>query len=67
MIRSPCIRRCIYDYEKNHCTGCFRTQEDISNWWKLTEAEKRKVVRKAKKRSSEGIRLDEDAVLKTVA
>tara|TARA_R100000808_G_C2154691_1_gene165910 strand:+ start:7653 stop:7829 length:177 start_codon:yes stop_codon:yes gene_type:complete len=27
---SPCTGYCVYDYEEDHCLGCFRTLEEIS-------------------------------------
>ena len=31
-IKSPCIKICVIDHEKEICVGCFRTIAEIANW-----------------------------------
>lgn len=50
MIKSPCTRHC--KVKENHCTGCFRTVEEISNWRNMNEQEKREVCFKICLRAS---------------
>lgn len=49
-MKSPCISQCLYNFEENHCVGCFRTLTEIESWWKLSEEEKRKVLKQIKER-----------------
>lgn len=53
-MRSPCISKCLYNFDKNHCTGCFRTLEEIGSWWKLTETEKAEVLQRCQERRESG-------------
>jgi len=45
---SPCTGCCFYDHEKDHCTACFRTLEEIGEWERMTEAEKHDVVKRCR-------------------
>ncbi len=47
---SPCIKKCAYDKEIGHCTGCGRTLEEIAFWYKLTTEEKKIILKKCNKR-----------------
>ncbi|TGL51603.1 DUF1289 domain-containing protein [Leptospira kemamanensis] len=40
---SPCTKVCMMDPESGLCAGCFRTIEEIGNWSRMTEEEKKKV------------------------
>ena len=53
-MKSPCIGVCIYNHEKNYCTGCFRTLKEIGRWYSMTEKEKRKTMEGAAERSATG-------------
>ena len=50
MIKSPCTGHC--RVKEGHCTGCFRTVEEISNWRSMGEQEKREVCFKICNRRS---------------
>ena len=50
MIKSPCTKHC--RVREGHCTGCFRTVEEISNWRHMSEKEKREVCFKVCNRQS---------------
>ena len=54
-VKSPCIKVCKYDIEKN-CIGCHRSMEEISNWILLSDDEKRQVLKNAEKRSKTPIK-----------
>jgi len=41
-IVSPCQNVC--KIEDNTCIGCFRTLEQISNWTKMSDEERKKIV-----------------------
>jgi predicted Fe-S protein YdhL (DUF1289 family) len=41
-IQSPCVDLCIMD--DGVCTGCGMTQQESTNWPKMTDAQRRKVI-----------------------
>lgn len=41
-VQSPCIDLCIM--ENGVCTGCGMTQQESTNWPKMTNEERRKVI-----------------------
>ena len=45
-IKSPCIKVCKYDSEKN-CMGCHRSMDEISNWIFYNDDEKKQVLKNA--------------------
>ena len=47
--KSPCISVCVLD-EKDICMGCFRSAEEITDWFMATDEQKREVLRKAQER-----------------
>ncbi len=47
---SPCIDLCIYDYDKDFCTGCGRTLDEVSYWNYFTPQEKQQILKKCKKK-----------------
>ena len=49
-VRSPCVRECLYDYDKDSCTGCGRTLDEITYWNDYTNQEKQEILKKSKKR-----------------
>lgn len=56
-MKSPCISQCLYNFEKNHCVGCFRTLEEIGRWYKTDEAGRREILKKIKERRRESGRM----------
>jgi predicted Fe-S protein YdhL (DUF1289 family) len=46
---SPCILVCVYDYDKDFCTGCGRNLEEISCWNNYAFQEKEIILEKCKK------------------
>lgn len=52
-IESPCEDSCKYD-ENNICIGCYRSKSEIVSWWKLTNEEKIKVLKKVEIRKQPG-------------
>jgi predicted Fe-S protein YdhL (DUF1289 family) len=46
-VQSPCIDLCIM--EDGVCTGCGMTQKESTNWPKMTNEERRKVIERLKK------------------
>jgi predicted Fe-S protein YdhL (DUF1289 family) len=45
-IPSPCIRVCNFDYEKEICLSCKRTLDEISNWLRMSNDEKKQVLKR---------------------
>ena len=44
MIDSPCNDICTQDLQSGLCIGCKRTQEEIANWIKYTDEQKKQVL-----------------------
>lgn len=51
-IASPCIGVCSMDDLSGLCMGCFRTIEEIRNWWDLDETSKQAIIAQASERES---------------
>ena len=49
-IESPCISVCAMDEVTGFCQGCYRTIEEIKQWWDLDNTQKQLVVQKANER-----------------
>ena len=43
-IPSPCVGVCIAN-NRGYCNGCFRSRDERQYWFKLSDAQKREVVR----------------------
>ena len=48
-IKSPCIQVCTLDEDKV-CMGCYRTQDEIRNWFRMNDKEKEQVLKNSEKR-----------------
>ena len=46
---SPCISVCALD-DNNICTGCYRSAEEITDWFMASDEQKREVLRRAQER-----------------
>ncbi len=51
-IDSPCIGVCSMDDLSGLCMGCFRTMDEIQNWWDMDDAGKQAVIEQASVRES---------------
>ena len=49
---SPCVNICIVHPQANICTGCFRTIDEISNWSRMSESERKGIIKVLPNRSS---------------
>ena len=47
---SPCIKICTYDEEEELCIGCYRTKQELQDWWIMTRKQKLEVLKKLEKR-----------------
>lgn len=56
--QSPCISVCVLD-DEDICMGCYRSAEEVTDWFMATDEQKRDVLRKARERmrASSGIQL----------
>jgi predicted Fe-S protein YdhL (DUF1289 family) len=51
-VASPCIKVCALD-ARNVCVGCGRTIDEITQWSRMTEEQRRQVVDRARQRRQE--------------
>jgi predicted Fe-S protein YdhL (DUF1289 family) len=51
-LASPCISVCLLD-EKDVCLGCYRTADEITDWFMASQAEKRMILERARDRRLE--------------
>jgi uncharacterized protein len=42
-VESPCVGVCQYNDEEV-CQGCFRTSQEITDWFDMSNAEKEKII-----------------------
>jgi hypothetical protein len=47
--QSPCISVCVLD-DDDICMGCYRSANEITDWFMASDDEKREVLRKARER-----------------
>lgn len=50
--QSPCISICALD-EQDICTGCYRSAEEITDWFMATAQQKREILERARARLRE--------------
>ena len=43
-IVSPCIGVCAINDSNGFCQGCYRTVEEIREWWNMSDQEREKVM-----------------------
>lgn len=51
-VQSPCIGVCVVDDNNQFCQGCFRTVNEIQDWWSLDNSQKQKIVEDASQRAT---------------
>ena len=47
--QSPCISVCLLD-KSDICTGCFRSADEITDWFMASAEQKRDVLQRARER-----------------
>jgi hypothetical protein len=47
-IRSPCLKKCVLE-DNNVCGACKRTLQEITNWTKLKNSDKKVIWERIKK------------------
>ena len=57
-IRSPCISVCVLD-DNDICMGCFRSAEEVTDWFMAGDEEKRAIMQRVQERqeAASGIKL----------
>lgn len=51
--QSPCIGVCSMDDSTGFCQGCYRTMDEIQQWWDLDNAQKQVVIDLAGEREAQ--------------
>lgn len=51
-IASPCIGVCSMNQESGECEGCYRTIEEIREWWNMSAAERGQVMERLQQRQA---------------
>lgn len=51
-VASPCIGVCSMDDLSGLCLGCYRTIEEIQNWWDMDDASKQAIIAQAYDRAA---------------
>ena len=49
-VQSPCIGVCSMNDSTGYCHGCYRTIEEIQNWWDLDNTQKQTIIAKTGER-----------------
>lgn len=44
MVPSPCTKICRIDPVRGDCEGCFRTLDEIANWYRVSDQTRRVIV-----------------------
>jgi hypothetical protein len=52
VIPSPCIGVCSIDNSSGFCEGCYRTLEEIQQWWDMDNSAKSEVIKQASAREA---------------
>jgi len=51
-VQSPCIDDCKFDRKSDMCVGCFRTNEEIRQWKKMTDHKRHQILALRRQRQS---------------
>ncbi|PIE15770.1 MAG: DUF1289 domain-containing protein [Rhodobacterales bacterium] len=43
-IASPCVKLCVVQEESGLCTGCLRSLDEIREWSKMSDAQRRAIM-----------------------
>lgn len=50
---SPCVRRCGLDATRSYCVACLRTREEIMQWSRMSNDERREIMNDLPQRGPE--------------
>jgi predicted Fe-S protein YdhL (DUF1289 family) len=53
---SPCVSVCLLD-EMNICVGCFRSADEITDWFMASAEQKREILRRTQQRREASTRV----------
>ncbi len=51
-VKSPCISVCAIDETTGLCMGCYRTIEEIAQWWDLDANNQQKIMEQVNQRQA---------------
>jgi uncharacterized protein len=57
-IQSPCIGVCAMSETTGLCLGCYRTIEEIREWWNMSPAQHKQVLDMLDERQAENLSFD---------
>lgn len=57
-ISSPCIGVCAMNEDTGLCEGCYRSIEEIQDWWDMTPETRNEVMNKLEQRQNELLNFD---------
>ena len=57
-IQSPCVGVCTMNEETGFCLGCYRTIEEIREWWSMTAEQRTQVMDVLEQRQAEAVDFD---------
>jgi predicted Fe-S protein YdhL (DUF1289 family) len=60
VIATPCIKVCVMDQMRGHCTGCGRTLDEIARWGSMTDGERETIMRALPDRAASGAHHDSE-------
>ena len=49
-VESPCTNVCKYDTKEEFCIGCYRTKQELQDWWIMTREQKLETLEKLEER-----------------
>ena len=49
-VESPCTNVCKYDIKEEFCIGCYRTKQELQDWWIMTREQKLETLEKIEER-----------------
>ena len=49
-VESPCTNVCKYDTKEEFCIGCYRTKQELQDWWIMTREQKLETLEKIEER-----------------
>ncbi|HWU33864.1 MAG TPA: DUF1289 domain-containing protein [Methylovorus sp.] len=59
VVSSPCIGVCAMNEETGLCEGCFRTIDEIREWWDMSSQQRHEVKERLAQRQIELARFDD--------
>ncbi len=54
-IETPCIGVCTMDDNSGLCLGCYRSLEEIQNWWDMSDEQRAQVLAQLDQRMQDNV------------